>query len=107
MATALSSISGLFGKAFFFGTALPVAVFLILVDAFVGPLVQGSTSQLPVFTSSGDLNLGLLALPFLFLVFSALISNLNVQLRWLYMGGPFATRTCQPTAPSADHLGSA
>jgi uncharacterized repeat protein (TIGR01451 family) len=84
----LSAISGQFGKSLILGTLLPAAIFVILGLIFVGPLFP---IDLPLLESleAPETQSRLLAVTFLTIVLSCLLTNLNIPIIRLYEGYPW------------------
>jgi hypothetical protein len=86
MTSILSSVSAQFGKALILGTVLPVSIFvsagLLLAQMSLGGSLQDLLTNL-------EKGWQVLTLPFVAIVISVLLFNLNVPLTRLYEGNPW------------------
>lgn len=84
----LSAVSGLFNKAFFLGTLLPVVVFVIAATVFLAPLFPSDWQFLPTLQLA-EPQLEVFAIPVLTIVLSALLYNLSTTIRRFFEGHPW------------------
>jgi hypothetical protein len=92
MTSILSAVTGVFRRAFFLGTLLPMIIFAILFYLFVYPLLPPDNALGKLLTITNS-QLDFLAIPFLLFVLSGLLYNLNALIRRFFEGYPWRHTT--------------